>query len=632
MGNKPDKEPWWLSEEPHRLIADAIRGLDQEQNYRSELNRRHLRFYSARMAAGLKGDDWSSTDDDGRLRLNVVKAVVNTAVAWIATNKVRSMFLTEKGNREQRERGKKLGQFVVGLRKHLGLHNTGMLVFRDGGIFGDGFIKVMPTYKYGAGGKRLDGDIIAERVLCEDLIVDDVESTHGNPRNIIQHAEVDPECVIDEFGKKFKDEVHDSVRIRESLVPHSGRAISPVSLMEAFHLGGENDPGRHVLCTDKVTIIDEPWGSRFPYARWGWDPPIRGYFAIGIAEELASIQREINYLLKKIQTLMTLATSQVWVEKGSGVNLARISNADFAAREYKGRPPIFMAVQAVSPEYFAQLDRLWERAFEVIGVSQMSATGEKPKGLSTGTAVRNYRDITTRRFLHVQQRWEDFNVDEVDDRLVDAARQIAKETGRYKMLTSTGKYVEDLDFKKVDLDRDKYIMQAHPVSFLPDEPAGQMQTLKEFGDISPEIQKQLITSLTYPDLEDAVARANGAQRLCDLLIQRMLDDGEARVPDAFIDPAVSIPMFRAAIMDAEIDGVPDERIQLLRDFVVETQRLWAPPTPPAAGAMPAGPGTLPALGQPPPAMPPQMPVAPMPPPGAAQAPAGAPSGSPPAIQ
>ena len=607
-----DTTPWWQSTEPHRQVAAAIEALDNEQSLRRDLNYRNLRFYSNRMAQGLSGSDWAVFDADGALKMNVVKAVINTVVAWVATNRTRTMFLTDKGSYTDKKNGKLMGKFIVGERLRRGVNGDLLHILRDAGIFGDGLYKIFPKYRYDRKGNPIDGEICCERVLSEDIIVDETECRHGKPRMMIQHAEVDPHALAADYPQ-HEDAIHSSGLVREGTYDSDGAQTSTISVMESWRLpDGPDAPGRHVVCTDQVTLIDEEWEkTRYPFAHFGWDPAVLGFWSIGIAEELAPIQREINYILQKVQRLMTLATSQIWVEKGSEVNLAGLNNEDFMAREYKGRPPVFMTVAAVSPEYFNQLDRLWARAFETIGVNQMSATGEKPAGLNAGVAIRNYRDVTSRRFLHVQQRWEDFNVHEVDERLVEAASEIADVCETYKVKVADQRGLETLDWSEINLERDRYIMQAHPVNFMPDEPAGKMQTIKEFGEISPAIQQSLVGLMDYPDLEGAVGKAMAPQRLCELLIERMVEHGEYREPDPFVPPDVVIPMMRTAIIEAEIDNTPEDRIDLLRNYVVETQKLWEQQPAPMAPAGPAAPPTPGAPGQQP-MPPPAPPMAPPP--------------------
>lgn len=565
---------WWEEDDPHMAMVSALKSLDDENGHRRELNKHHLRLYSNRLALGLDGADWSLFDQGDKLKLNIVKSVVNTATATIATNRTRPMYLTKRGSREQRKRGKDLGRFSLGQFYANRFYRKGNLVFRDGGIFGDGFLKVVP-------GKF--GTIDMKRIISDDIIVDDMETRDGEPRSMMEHRLVDRKTLIARFPDK-KWEIDQADFLRDQLAINRNRIADPVSVLFGYRLPNEpGKPGRKSIvcstCTlddDKEWLRDKKWPSelRFPYSHFCYDPPVLGYHGSGLAEDLNPIQIEINYILQKIQRLMTLATSQVWVEQGSKVNVSSINNEDWSVNTYRGRPPIFMAVQAVSQEYFLHLDRLWARGFESIGQSQMVATGQKPSGIEAAKALRTLRDVTSRRFLHVQQEWDEWMLDS-SELMLDAARELSKTDKGYRVLAKYRDGIEEIDFKDVDLERDKYLMQVHPVSLLPDEPAGQMQTLKEFGEIDPVIRDNLMEHMQYPDLEEAVQRALAPRRHVELIVEEILDKGDEgyEPPDGYMRLDMAIPYVRAEISKARLEGAEPKNIELLQEWLLNASSI-----------------------------------------------------------
>lgn len=542
-------------------------------------NLHHLRLYSNRMAMGLRGADWATYDFGDRLKLNIVKTVIDAAVAQIATTRTRPMYLTREGNPKEQKQGRLRGKFALGQFSSLKQYDIGLDIFRDAGIFGTGFEKIVP----------LGSRVHAERVIAEDVIVDDAECRTGTPRQMFHVKEVDREVLKAEYPDAAPMIDTATSYAREASVTYREQADSVVSVAEAMHLPSNDDAddGRRVICVSNATLVDEKWdgiptscGERtFPIIPFRWATVPLGYFGMGLAEELTSIQVEINYILQKVQKLMTLATSQVWVESGSNVNVSRMNNDDFSVNTFKGRPPVFMTVAAVSPEYFNQLDRLWNRAFEVSGISQLNATAQKPAGVDSGKAMRTYSDIASKRFLHVQQRWEQFHVDAAEH-MFDAARQVYEANGAFKTIAQSRRGIEELRFEDVNLERDKYIVQVHPVAFLPDTPAGQMQTIKEFGDISPDIQQSMISNLQYPDLDDAVSLATAPLEYADLMISRILEEGEYRPPNSFMDLDLAIRRGTLSLLRAEIGGVSEEHLGLLRQWLDEAVKLKGPPPAP----------------------------------------------------
>lgn len=597
--------PWW--EEPDGAAGEAViasfKALSEEQSARRKREADFLRMYSNRMFQGLSGSDWSTYDPRAGMRMNVIKPVVNTVVAQIATNKVRPMFLTRKGSRKERKQGEALGRFCVGLRHKLRQHQRGLEVFRDSAIFGDGMQKIL---------RSPDGtEVETYRVLPDDVVVDEVEARDGEPRTMYHYRAVDPYVLIAMYGKKHKFEVEGASPIRDALNPSLTQGVGVV---EAWRLpDGPGKHGRRVICIEGLTLVDEDFDEmQFPIAKHSWDSAVIGWRGIGLVEEIASVQMQINIWLNKVEEIMNLNSAQIWIEKGSEIAISSLNNRNMVAREYRGKPPMLLSGNAVPQEFLIQGREYWNKAFEIAGVTAIAATGQKPEGLDSGKAIRAYRDITSRRFLHTQQRWESFNVEEIDSRFVDCARQITEEQGRYRVLTSSRSVADEIDFASISLDRDSYLMQVWPVSLLPDEPSGQMQTLKEFGDISPQIRDQLISTLQYPDLDGAVSSAMAPQKYIELVIDRALDEGKGTYPDAFVDPSKAIPMVSYAILEAQEEGVDDSKVDLLRGFLTDLEALHRPPEPPAP--MPIEPSGLPPGPMQPPAPPmPGEPVPPLPP-------------------
>jgi len=64
----------------------------------------------------------------------------------------------------------------------------------------------------------------------------------------------------------------------------------------------------------------------------------------------------------------------------------------------EGTKPSYEVAPCVPQEMYAQLQRLIEYAYQQSGVSSLAAQGQKPAGLNSGEAIRNYDDIQSDRF------------------------------------------------------------------------------------------------------------------------------------------------------------------------------------------------------------------------------------------
>ncbi len=591
---------WWDDDQDDRAAAlwSTLYAIDQNQDYRRAANLHHLRLYSNRLASGLSGRDYSLTDSGDRIKLNVIKSVVDAAKAQQATNRPRPMFLTTGGNYEQLTRAKRLNKFMAGQFYELDIYRTGLLVFGDSLIFGTGFFHVFSN----------GGRIKLERVFPDEIIVDDEEARDPNElRNLYRHREVSRQALLAIYkGQREKCEAIESAGMLRDEGRERGISVDMVSVVEGWHLPSSDDAddGLHVMAVDGCVLSEEPWRrDAFPVIPFRWSDPPLGFWGIGLAEELTSIQVEINFLAQKIQQLMNLATTQIWVRKGEATG--SLDNRDMAVRTYKNTPPTALNVTPAHVQFFEQMDRLYQRAFEISGVSMSAATSQAPVGLKSGEAIKRHNEIGSRRFQHVGQNWESTILD-VAEAILDEARDIEEEGGEGLTVLAQGdKDVEEIRFGDVSIEKNKYVMRVFPTSLLPDTPQGKIEAIQNLAQVSPEIQEQAVSLLTgIPDIEGAVDLANAPSELIKHVLEAIVERGE------YEPPVPEMPLEKAARMTALYiqraikDGVDEDRIELLRRFADQCGEMLAlanPPAPapmpgPMDGMMPPGPPTAPPIG------------------------------------
>lgn len=594
--------PWYADEsksERHKALWSTVYTIDQNQDYRRAANLHHLRLYSNRLASGLTGRDYSLTDSGDRIKLNVIKAVVDAATAQHATNRPRPMFLTAGGNQEQLTRAKRLNKFMAGQFYAADVYRIGLQVFRDSLIFGTGFFHAF----------RRNGRIGVERVFPDEILVDDEEARDPNElRNLYRHREVSRDVLL-ELYPEHRTEIEAAGLLRDA-GRERGLTVDMVSVVLGWHLPSEPGAGdgRWAMCLDTCTLEDHEWKrDRFPIVPFRWSDPPLGFWGIGIAEELTSIQVEINFLAQKIQELMNLATTQLWMRKGEAAG--SIDNRAMAIRTYKNTPPVALNITPAHVQFFEQMDRLYQRAFEISGISMSAATSQAPAGLKSGEAIKRHNEIGSRRFQHVGQNWEATILD-VAEVILDEAREIEEEGGESLTVLAQGdKDVEEIRFADVSVEKNKYVMRVFPTSLLPDTPQGKVDAIQNLAQVSPEIQEHAVSLLTgIPDIEGVVDLVNAPKELIESILERIIDKGE------YTPPIPELPLEKAAqtaslyIMRALKDGVPEERIELLRRFADQCGEMLAmaqaPAAPPSPAPGPTATGPIPA--PPPGAAPPDM--------------------------
>ena len=591
---------WWTADKgstaagPHVSVWAKVSDLDTEQRYRTELNKRHLRLYAGKNVAGLGIQSYARETGGGakdRFSLNVIRSCIDTLASKITKNRPRPLFLTTRGNFSQQARAKKLSQFTQGIFYGCDMYDLAPMVFICGGVFGTGFLH---PYRRGT-------QIKLEYVFPEELKWDDAESKYGAPGNLYRVKNVSREVLIEQFPE-CKTEIAACEEDRDDDASH--RPTTQLRVIEAWHLpsGPDAGDGRHTISLKNCTLVDEEWEREtFPFIRFHWQSPLLGYSGQGLAELLTGTQVEINRLALSIsESQRRLGVPWIYVKTGSKVAPSHLRNQIGAIINYTGDTPPQVVTHTSAPrDVVEQLDRLYNRAYEIAGISQLSATSQKPTGLNSGKALREYNDIETERFMMLGQAYENFFMDTARE-LIVLAKEIDEELREEGdkdgfVATYRGKnFMERIRWQDVDLENDQYEMQIFPVSQLPNTPSGRLDTIQEMmqaGLIDRDTGLQL---LDFPDLEGAANQQLAAVELIQQVMERFLDGGEYIPPDPHMNLELGVKMMRNALLRARIDGAPESVQESFRDWLLDAQNILTPPqdVAPMPGAAPQPPAPM----------------------------------------
>lgn len=587
---------WWDETEgkKHESVFAAVREIQRAQSHRRMNDILHLSLYGNAPATGFTPYSGARTAgrQHTRLSLNVVKNMIGAVVSKIAAkNKVKASFQTVGGDFEQQERAEKMERFSQGVFYNNRLYKKQRAVFRDCCISGTGFLKIFPDEKGRA--------VSHERTPWWEVHVDDADGFNGEPRVMYQEKWYDRAVLAALFPDK-KDAIEKSASVpitEEGVVDSESKSrTSLVPVVEGWHLpsGADADDGRRIICIREVDLLDVEY--KFPYhpfctMRWSEDP--MGYFGTGLAYELAGIQVEINELLLEIQRAHRLIKGHWLVQDGSNVNFRHINNDLASIVRYAGVAPQYHAPTAIAPDVYQHLWNLYEKAYEISGVSQMSATSQKTPGITAAVAIDAVNDIQTERFLEVGTMLEDWTM-EVAEHTVDAARELAK-AGTFKVTGRGNGELELIDFKDADMEKDSYVIQVFPTSLLPSTPAGKLQFVTDMVNsqtplIDPEDAFEL---LQLPDTESMAKRKLAPRKLVERNLSQIVRHGKWVAPEPLDPHEVALRIANETLASARLDNVPPARLELIRKYITLTQRLLLqqnppppPPPPPQEGAMP----------------------------------------------
>lgn len=574
---KPGSEyrnDWWGCDEKEvfQHLVPLVRYIRQNQAYRRTANIRHARLYSNLDVLGLFQNSAGRNQAEGlgasKLSLNVVAAVVDTLSSKIAKAKPRTVYLTDEGAWGEQQRAMKLQRFMEGWRQAADEYETKQRAFVDACVFGTGFVKYyVDTFK---------NEVCSERVIPDEIDVDDAEAIYGEPRNLYQSRYVSREILLKLYPDKEAEIKSATAADAENM--SKNRSSDMVVVVEAWHLptGKGMKDGRHVIVCDSCTLLDEPWEwCWFPFSKIVYKPRISGWFGIGVAESLMPLQVEINKTIKAIERAHRLmAVPRIYLNTASNINQAQLTNEIGSIIPFAGPvPPIESPGTAMPAQVYSYLENLWNKAFAQEGVSQLSAASMKPAGLNSGAALREYQDVESERFQLLGQRYESSFL-ESDKIVIEMTKRLDEQVqGGVKVRLGGYKNAETIKWREVKLDEDKYIIRAFPASILPSTPAGRLQTVTELlqsGFIDKETGMNL---LDFPDLKDATTLYTANQRLVKKIVDDMVMKAEYTPPEPYFGLQFAKDYAQLSYIKGRMDGVPDDRLELLRTFMSDVQVL-----------------------------------------------------------
>lgn len=592
---------WWEPEEGgkpvHQAVWDTVLYLRDAQQSRSEELRRLYSLYANGDMVSLDAATYehSRSEPEENPRFNMLRSMVDSAQSRLAKNRPRAAVLTSGGDWGEQQQAKRLEKFIEGIFGRNKLYRLAPLCFRDAEILKTGILKVYSEAEGDTGRIRM------ERVYPWEIYIDPVEAYYGDPRSIFQMKWIDRRAL----AAAYPDH-EDAIMESTSAMPLHGGGdpgrdafADQLCVIEGWRRESRDDAGdgKHVICLEDVELVNEVWVGDAPFAFVHWTKPVIGFWGDALVEEAEGMQLEVNELLAKISDAMSRVSGMWLCDEASSVKEDHLEHAGESGvvLKYSGIKPDYETPAPLHPEYFAHLDRLISMGYRVVGISELFASAKKPSGLDAAVALREFNDIESERFMVKGQQYEDFFLDVAKLCIAEARR--LKEAGYDVEVTAEERrrrktFLTQISWSDADLDRDSFILRMFPASSLPHSPAGRLNTVQELmqsGVISREEGKLL---LDFPDLEATMERDLSPFQIILDKVERMLDEGQWVPPDPFDDLELAMGIVRKAYLRAQIDGAPEERLDLLRTWVSQAhallQRSEQPAVPTGAAPTPFG--------------------------------------------
>lgn len=557
----------------HADIFGHVQQIEQRQSSVTQRAQIHASLYANR---DYTNGAESFAPRQFALTENLIASCIDTVCSMIARNRARPTFQTDGGDWSTQQRAKKLEKFTTGLYDQLKIYQQLQEAFRSAGVYGTGGLKVLNDA----------GEVVVEQAIfgpTPEIIVDESTCVACDPNELFQRKWVDREVLkalypqhAEVIEKSAPDYSATTQQVRE-------RKQVPVIMAWRLPTGRNKKDGRYVEAIEGATLRDKVYKHDcLPFVFFRWSDPLVGFYGQGLAEQLVGIQLRLNKINKFIARCQDLiAVPRIFGNfgaKGVGMRLDNKIGAMINTRD--GRPPTFYTPPAVANETYQEREYLVRRAYELSGVSMLSASSKKPGGLESGAALQEYNDIESQRFAIQAQRFEDMSCS-----LAELIILVAKETysGKAKIVPfKARRFVETIAWSDVDPNEDRFRVDVEAASILSRSPAGRIQSviqLTQAGLITDPAEARAL--LGHPDLERSRTLADAAFDDIEAVIETLLD-GNWDQPEPLQDLNLGIKRVQMAYTRARRDGAPDNVLELLRRWIDTAETLLAKSTPQAA--------------------------------------------------
>ena len=360
-----------------KLIKNILEIESHQKAWRQKC-RRNLILYEFTPNMDLTSQNDSTTvgfynagnaENTSMIQENVIRSCIDTLGSKIASQKVTPFFNTVNGTFREIQVVKAAQQFFDILYDELNVNKTVVQAFVDSCITDRGIIYVNKDNKN------------IERIQPWQFFFDPREYAYGQ----LTHC-------------AFKKTDYPASLLTEKT------DLQTVTLHEYWSIK-EHIHATYIEELNKVSF--DKWDANIlPFAILRWSNPVKASSSTCVVDLLFGIQKQINYLLSQIKDASKSSFGIKYiVPTDSDVKINRLNNSNGEVIEYTPQmtPNGVMPVQPVTPafmdgQWFSALQQFKQDAYEMVGISQLSAMSQKPSGLNTGVGLQTMEDIESDRF------------------------------------------------------------------------------------------------------------------------------------------------------------------------------------------------------------------------------------------
>lgn len=436
--------------------------------------------------------DGSRYDTTVDMSLNVIKSCIDTLTSKIASTKVRPFFNTVAGSFKDVRVVRQAQQYFDQSFDYKNITNEVVNCFRNACIFDTGVIYVNPK------------DHSIRNVLPWQVYFRPAERTYKKLTRVYYERKDYPTVLLD--GYKGSEEY--------------------IAYGEYYDIA--NHVHAELYSTGKVKIeAYEP--DVLPFVFLTYTDPIVGSGSNSIVDMLVSIQIEINSLANTVKDASQLSPANtVFIPGGSNISVRKFNNGignvvGYNADATLNNAPVTVATPSfIDPQYMKTIEELKETAYEMVGISQLSATSQKPQGLNSGVALQTIENIESDRF--------ETQLNSVIKAYTEIVRICMKVFDPNEDILPQDQYRASIKWKDIVNEEKNMKVQFSSADALSKDPSTKLQILQSLAQSGIIPASTIGKYLEIPDLEKGYSLVNNTWEAVQTVIERCIDEDIYEIP------------------------------------------------------------------------------------------------------
>lgn len=497
-------------QELNEYILNHVAELMKQNEARTYKYNRNLRkYYNSNKAyitnikdsniLGMYFQDQGEQDTGIRPSINVCKSCVDTLVSKISQSKVRPFFNVVNGDWKDIQSVKQAQQYFDLFYDQENVNSTVTECFKDACILDTGVIYIDVDEK------------AIKRALPHQVYIRPSEKTYGKISKVYYERDQFPVCALPEkIAKLVKNESIEYLK---------------------YGIYWDKTVKKKVYILNGIIVLIEDFElDRLPFVWLYYNKPLFGVSTVSVVDELYTIQQDIDAIMSKIHDAVRLTPgNMVFAPEGSGINAGQVSNRNGLIYTYAATPnmtgdPIrIVAPPFIDPQNQALLDSLINRAYDMVGISQLSAQSKKPTGLDSGIALATMEDVESERF--------EVQLAQVIHCYVSIAKICIQSFDPSEDILPEENNRLGIKWKDVIKASKNMTIQYSAADSLSKDPSTKLQQLQQLVAAGVIPKARMAQFMQIPDLEGGYSLAQDALNAVNVVILDCLENDVYDVPD-----------------------------------------------------------------------------------------------------